>query len=42
MYVWVGKVINKELCKRLKFDYTTRWRMPKPESILENEIHRIP
>ena len=22
---WVGKVINRELCKRLKFDQTTKW-----------------
>ena len=22
---WVGKVIHWELCKRLKFDHTTKW-----------------
>ena len=28
---WVGKVICRELCKRLKFDNTAKWYMPKPE-----------
>ena len=37
----VEKVINKELCKRLKFDHTTKWCMHNPESILENETHKI-
>ena len=31
----VGKVILKELCKGLKFDYTN-----KRESVLENEMHK--
>ena len=31
----VGMVIHWELCKKLKFDQTT-----KPESILENETHK--
>ena len=26
---WVGKVINWELCKKLKFDHTTKWDMHK-------------
>ena len=38
---WVGKVIHCELCKKLKFDYTTKWYMHKPESVLENEMHKI-
>ena len=33
---WVGKVINKELCKRLKMDQANNWYMRKPESVLEN------
>ena len=37
----VGKVIPKELCKRLKFDYTTKCYMHKPESVLENGTHKI-
>ena len=40
-YVLVGKVIYWELCKKLKFDHTTNWYMHKPESILENETHKI-
>ena len=34
-------MIQKELCKKLKFDHTTKWYMHKPESVLENETHRI-
>ena len=37
---WVGKVIHRDLCKRLKFDHTTKWYMHKPESVLENKIHK--
>ena len=37
---WVGKVIPWELCKRLKFDYTARWYMNKPESFLESETQK--
>ena len=38
----VNKVIHRELCKKLKFDYSNEWYMPKSESILENEKHKIP
>ena len=38
---WVGKVIQWELCKRLKFDHTNKWCMHKPEFIQENETHKI-
>ena len=37
----VGKVINWELCKKLKFDHITKWYMYKPESAQENEMHKI-
>ena len=37
----VGKVINRELCKRLKFDDSDKRYMHKPESTLENEAHKI-
>ena len=30
-----------ELCKRLKFDHTTKWYLHEPESVLENETHKI-
>ena len=33
--------INWELCKKLKFDHTTKWFMHKPESIQENETYKI-
>ena len=38
---WVGKVIHWELCKELKFDHTNKWYKHKPESILENEMHKL-
>ena len=34
---WVGKVIHRKLCKKLKFDHTIKWYMYNPESILKNE-----
>ena len=39
---WVGKVIHLELCKKLKFDHTTKWYLHNPESAPENETHKIP
>ena len=38
---WVEKVIHWELCKKFKFDYTNKWYMHNPESVLENETHNI-
>ena len=38
---WVVKVIYWELCKLFKFDNTTKWYMLNPESVLENEMHKI-
>ena len=40
-YDRMGKVIHRELCKKLKFDHTTKWYIYKSESILENEMHQI-
>ena len=37
----VGKVINRELCKKLKFDYTTELYMHKLGSVLLGEMHKI-
>ena len=34
---WVEKVINWELCKKLKLDHTIKWYMHKLESLLDNE-----
>ena len=38
---WVGKVIHRELYKKLKFDHTNKWYMNNPESIRENETHNL-
>ena len=38
---WVGKVIYWELCKKFKFDHTNKWYMHNPESVLENETHKL-
>ena len=35
------KVIYWKLCKKFKFDHTTKWYMHKLESILENEMNKI-
>ena len=32
---WVGKVIHRKWCKKLKSDPTSKWNMRKPEYILE-------
>ena len=37
----MGRVIYWEVCKRLHFDHTTKWYMPKTESVQENEVHKI-
>ena len=38
---WVGKVSHWESWNRLKFDYSDKLYMYKPESILENEVYKI-
>ena len=38
---WVGKVIHRELCKKVKFDHTTKSYIHRPESDQENETHKI-
>ena len=37
----VGKMINWELCKKFKFDYTNKLYIRNPESVLENETSKI-
>ena len=37
---WVGKVILWELCKKKKFDHTTKCYVRKPGFVLENETHK--
>ena len=38
---WVVNVINWELCKRLKFDHTTKCYIHKQVSVRKNETHKI-
>ena len=40
-YNWVGKVIHWELCKKFKFDHTNNLYGHNPESVLENEAHKL-
>ena len=37
----MSKVIHWELYKKLKFDHTNKWYMHNPESVLENETHKL-
>ena len=37
----VSKVTHGELCKKLKFDHMNKWYMHNPESVLENETHKL-
>ena len=34
-------VIHSELSKKLKFEHTTKWYIHKPESVLENKMHKM-
>ena len=38
---WMGKMINQELSKKLRFDHINKWYMLKQESVRENETHKI-
>ena len=38
---WVGKVIHWEMCKKFKFDHTTKWYIHNPAHILENDSHKL-
>ena len=38
---WVGKVIHWEMCKKFKFDHTSKWYMPNPAPVLENDTHKL-
>ena len=37
----VGKVIQLELCKKFIFDHTNKWYIHSPESVLENDTHKL-
>ena len=38
---WLEKVSHWELCKELKFDYSTKRYKHNPESNRKNEMHKI-
>ena len=38
---WVGNVIYRELCKKLKFEHMGKRYMHKPVLILENETDKV-
>ena len=38
---WVGKVIHREMCKKLKFDHTNKWYMHNPAPVLEYNTHKL-
>ena len=37
----MGKVIHWELYEKFEFDHTNKWYMHNPESVLENEMHKL-
>ena len=39
--IYVGKVIHREMCEKLKFDHTNKWYMHNPEPLLENYTHKL-
>ena len=39
---WVGKVIQWEMCKKLKFDHTNKWYIHNTVPVLENNKHLSP
>ena len=38
---WVGKVNNWKLCKKFKFEYTNKWYIHNPASVLENDTQKL-
>ena len=36
-----SKVIHWEMCKKFKFDYTNKWYMHNPASVLKNDTHKL-
>ena len=38
---WVGKVIHREMCKKLKFNHTNKWYMHNPAAVQENNTHKL-
>ena len=38
---WMGKVIQWEMWKKLRFDHTNKWYMHNPAAVLENDTHKL-
>ena len=38
---WIGKVIDREMCKKFKFDHRNKWYMHKPAPVLDNNTHKL-
>ena len=38
---WVGKVINWEMWKKLKFDHMNKWYLHNPAPVLQNDTHKL-
>ena len=38
---WVGKVIPREMCKKIEFDHINKWYMHNPAPVLENTMHKL-
>ena len=38
---WLGKVIHREMCEKLKFYHTNKWYMHNPAPVLENDTHKL-
>ena len=38
---WVGKVIHREMCKKLKFDHANKWYRHNPALVLENDTYKL-
>ena len=36
-----GKLANWEMCKKFKFDHANKWYVHNPESVLENDAHKL-
>ena len=36
---WVGKVIQREMCRKFKFDHTNKWYMQNPAPVQENNTN---
>ena len=40
-YDWVENMIYRILCQKFKFDNWYKWYIHNPESVLENEMHKL-